>query len=128
HELGHVLGFASIGAAVKPDDWMTATLPAGVRRLPGGGEPRLPVETNRSAPAIAFQDFERLLAADIAAVFATDYALPANQALAPPSAPLLFDSDRNRDLDAGSVIVRSVDSLAATLLDDRGQIPIGDAD
>jgi hypothetical protein len=36
HELGHVLGFDSVAATVKDHDWMTATLGAGVRRLPTG--------------------------------------------------------------------------------------------
>jgi hypothetical protein len=35
HELGHLLGFDSIDPAVLTNDWMTATLPTGVRRLPG---------------------------------------------------------------------------------------------
>ncbi len=34
HELGHVLGFASIDADVLGHDWMTATLGTGVRRSP----------------------------------------------------------------------------------------------
>jgi hypothetical protein len=42
HELGHVLGFASIDPGVLDHDWMTATLGTGVRRAPnvvGGSEP-----------------------------------------------------------------------------------------
>lgn len=34
HELGHVLGYDSIDAAILADDWMTATLGTGKRRLP----------------------------------------------------------------------------------------------
>jgi hypothetical protein len=34
HELGHVLGFASIDAGILDHDWMTATLATGVRRAP----------------------------------------------------------------------------------------------
>lgn len=34
HELGHVLGFPSIDPEIDNDDWMTATLPLGTRRLP----------------------------------------------------------------------------------------------
>jgi hypothetical protein len=34
HELGHVLGFASIDAGILGYDWMTATLGTGVRRYP----------------------------------------------------------------------------------------------
>jgi hypothetical protein len=34
HELGHVLGFASIDPSIQPDDWMTATLGTGLRRFP----------------------------------------------------------------------------------------------
>ena len=34
HELGHVLGFASIDPGILGHDWMTATLATGVRRYP----------------------------------------------------------------------------------------------
>jgi hypothetical protein len=34
HELGHVLGFASIDPSILDHDWMTATLGTGVRRSP----------------------------------------------------------------------------------------------
>jgi len=34
HELGHVLGFESIDPAIQSQDWMTATLGTGIRRLP----------------------------------------------------------------------------------------------
>jgi hypothetical protein len=34
HEFGHVLGFESIDPTIQSQDWMTATLAAGVRRLP----------------------------------------------------------------------------------------------
>jgi len=34
HELGHVLGYADIDPALEADDWMTATLGTGIRRLP----------------------------------------------------------------------------------------------
>ena len=34
HELGHVLGFASVAAGILGHDWMTATLGMGVRRSP----------------------------------------------------------------------------------------------
>jgi hypothetical protein len=34
HELGHVLGFASVNPMLKGHDWMTATLATGMRRLP----------------------------------------------------------------------------------------------
>ncbi len=43
HELGHVLGFASIDAGVLDHDWMTATLGTGVRRAPDAADgSRLP--------------------------------------------------------------------------------------
>src|SRR6185369_12973970 len=34
HELGHVLGFASIDSGILGHNWMTATLGTGVRRSP----------------------------------------------------------------------------------------------
>jgi hypothetical protein len=34
HELGHILGFDSISPSMLDHNWMTATLPAGTRRLP----------------------------------------------------------------------------------------------
>jgi hypothetical protein len=34
HELGHVLGFASIDTRILSHGWMTATLPTGIRRYP----------------------------------------------------------------------------------------------
>ena len=43
HELGHVLGFASVDASILGHDWMSATLGTGVRRYPdavaGSGRP-----------------------------------------------------------------------------------------
>jgi hypothetical protein len=47
HELGHVLGFASIDPGILGHDWMTATLETGVRRYPDaalGSEPGLPAQ------------------------------------------------------------------------------------
>src|SRR5262249_56897518 len=44
HELGHVLGFASIDPGTLDHDWLTATLGTGVRRYPdsaGGSGPGL---------------------------------------------------------------------------------------
>jgi hypothetical protein len=52
HELGHVLGFASIDPAIQGHDWMTATLGTGIRRYPDAIKPTSPVVLeNRTLPA-----------------------------------------------------------------------------
>jgi hypothetical protein len=51
HELGHVLGFASVDAGTQPHHLMTATLAAGVRRL--AAEPPLGTLPSSAAPTLA---------------------------------------------------------------------------
>jgi hypothetical protein len=46
HELGHVLGFASIDPGSQGQDWMTATLGPGVRRSPDPAHPTATVPTS----------------------------------------------------------------------------------
>jgi hypothetical protein len=45
HELGHVLGFASIDASILDHDWMTATLGTGVRRYPDAANENVPYQS-----------------------------------------------------------------------------------
>jgi hypothetical protein len=53
HELGHVLGFASIDVGIPGHDWMTATLATGTRRYPdparGSGPASALVASTRTA-------------------------------------------------------------------------------
>ena len=56
HELGHVLGFASIDPGIRDHHWMTATLGTGVRRYPDAtAEAERPSALDAQMPAVASQ-------------------------------------------------------------------------
>jgi hypothetical protein len=55
HELGNVLGFASIDAGILNHDWMTATLGTGVRRSPDAATSELPSAVEQQALTASVQ-------------------------------------------------------------------------
>jgi Bacterial Ig domain/YDG domain/Bacterial cadherin-like domain len=124
HELGHVLGFASVSPALKPDNWMTATLPAGVRRLPD--------QLSSSQPFVANR-FGGLPASMIHFVPANDWTVPGFWALSddatqPQSQRTLLDSQNQaRDWYFASVTLEESNSIEGSLIGD-GWLAVSDSD
>jgi hypothetical protein len=124
HELGHMLGFASINPAVKPDDWMTATLPVSVRRLPDQPSPRQRFVAN---------PFGELPASMFQLVPAADWTSPTSWALSvatnqPPSKLTLLDAPESaRDWYFASATFEESNSVEGSLIGE-GWIAIFDSD
>jgi streptogramin lyase len=83
HELGHVLGFASMDPSVWGHDWMTATLGTGVRRYPdaiGGTNPVLSQPAGQPTPIGGLAASEQA---------AAEWSLPSSEVLAVDPAPAM---------------------------------------
>jgi Bacterial Ig domain/Calx-beta domain len=125
HELGHVLGFASINAAVNPNDWMTATLPAGVRRLPGQLSPSQPVVANLFGELPA-SIFRHVPVANWTATLPTSWVLPVETAQLQSKLAWLEAPNDARDWYFASALEDS-DSVEASLIGD-GWVALFDND
>lgn len=130
HELGHVLGFASIDPAIVADDWMTATLATGVRRLPDPLTPDASPQGNiaegltaLSAPVLIGQERSPDLPTDD--LFAFDF-------FATAPAELIVDEPAPPATAVSALLNQSVNdtgpSLAADDFDLAEPMPAGDGE
>mgnify|MGYP001558001085 CR=1 FL=1 len=127
HEFGHILGFASFDPAVKPNDWMTATLPAGLRRLPvqaiaPQAQPLFPAGREEFAPSLSAVGQADALAALFSVSLGIEqsgampmaYSLPPETTQRLPEPALLFALDYTRSLDASPLSVQDFYLAEAT--------------